>query len=81
MLIFNENGSRYKDNELWEDKKYSPYNYERNGLLQYILSNRVVNSNNEFLKFILRYYEKSIIFVLKYIDQLKNFKNYHWKNR
>ena len=81
MLIYNENGSRYKDNKLWEDKKYSPYDYERNGLLQHILSNRVVNSNNEFLKFILRYYEKSIIFVLKYIDQLKNFKNYHWKNR
>lgn len=80
-MQYNENGTRYKDFYLWEDRKYTPYNYEREGLLQHIMSNKIVNSQNSILQFILNYYEKSIIFILKYIDRLKNFKNYHWKNR
>ena len=81
MLIYNENGKRYKLNYLWEDKKNSPYNYEREGLKSHILSNTIVNSKNPILQTVLKYYETSIIFVLKYIDELKHFKNYHWKNR
>lgn len=80
-MQYRENGTRYKDYCLWEDKKYSPYNYERNGLLKHIMSNKIVGSQNSILQFVLSYYEKSIIFLLKYVDRLKHFKNYHWKNR
>lgn len=80
-MIYKENGTKYRDYCLWENKKYSPYDYERNGLIKHILSNKIVNTENPILKSILIYYEKSIIFVLKYIDKLKHFKNYHWKNR
>lgn len=80
-MEYRENGTRFRDYHLWEDRKHSSYDYERNGLVKYILSNKIVNSENPVLKFILNYYEKSIIFILKYIDNLKNFKNYHWKNR
>lgn len=80
-MIYNENGSRYKNYCLWESRKYSPYDYKRNGLIKHILSNKIVNTNNPILKSILIYYEESIIFVLKYIDKLKHFKNFHWKNR
>ena len=76
-----ENGTKYKNYCLWDKRKISPYDYERNGLLQHIMSNKIVNSQNSILQFVLRYYEKSIIFILKYIDRLKHFKNYHWKNR
>jgi hypothetical protein len=80
-MQYNETGSKYKNYYLWEQKKNSPYDYENHGLLKYIMSNKIVSSNNPILKFILIYYEKSLIFVMKYIDRLKHFKNYHWKNR
>ena len=80
-MQYKENGTRYKDYCLWENRKNNPYDYERHGLLQHMMSNKIVNSQNSILQFILMYYEKSIIFILKYIDRLKNFKNYHWKNR
>ena len=80
-MQYRENGTRYKDYCMWENRKYAPYDYERNGLLQHILSNKIVATENEILKFVLKYYEKSIFFLLRYVDKLKNFKNYHWKNR
>lgn len=80
-MIYRENGTKYKDYCEWEIRKQSPYDYERNGLLQHILSRSIVESKNHTLKTILFYYEKSLVFLMKYIDRLKNFKNYHWKNR
>ena len=80
-MQYRENGTRYKDYKKWGDRKMTPYDYTNNGLLQHILSNKIVNSSNIVLQAVLKYYEKSIIFMLKYIDELKNFKNYHWKNR
>ena len=80
-MEYRENGTRYKDYNLWEDRKYSPYDYEKNGLIKHIISHRIVNTNNPVLKFMLNYYESSIVFVLKYIDRLKHFKNYHKNNR
>lgn len=77
----NSKGTRHYDINLWEDRKYKPYDYAKNGLLQHLLSNKIVYSKNAVLKAVLQYYEKSIVFVLKYIDELKNFKNYHAKNR
>lgn len=80
-MQYKENGTRYKKYYLWEDRKNSPYNYEKFGLLRHIISNKIVNTENDILKFVLNYYEKSIFFMLKYVDRLKNFKNYHWRNR
>jgi hypothetical protein len=80
-MEYRENGTKYKDYCLWGDRKISPYDYERHGLLKHIMSNKIVSSQNSILQFVLSYYEKSIIFLLKYIDRLKHFKNYHAKNR
>lgn len=80
-MIYNENGYRYRDYYKWELTKQSPYNYERNGLLKHIMSRNITNSKNSVLFIIKSYFEQSIIFLLKYVDRLKHFKNYHWKNR
>lgn len=77
----NNNGNRFKNYYKWEDVKNAPYNYERNGLLQHIMSNVIVKSKNEILQTILKYFESSLIYLMRYIDHLKNFKNYHWYNR
>lgn len=80
-MEYRENGSRYDNYCLWDDVKNSEYDYKRKGLVQYIMSSKIVNSENHILRTILSYFEQSIIFVLKYVDRLKHFKNYHWKNR
>lgn len=74
-------GTRYNKYYMWEDKKNTPYDYERNGLLNRILSPKIANTDNTVLKIVLQYYEKSLIFLMRYTDILKNFKNIHWKNR
>ena len=75
------NGERYVNYKLWENTKQTPYNYEHEGLVKRIVSKPIANTDNPVLKIILQFYESSIVFVLKYIDILKNFKNVHWKNR
>ena len=74
-------GTRYNKYYIWEDRKNIPYDYERNGLLNRILSPKIANTDNTVLKIVLQYYEKSLIFLMRYTDILKNFKNIHWKNR
>ena len=80
-MTYNDNGNRYKHYQYWENVKNAPYDYERYGLLNKIMSNRIYNTTNEALKVILSYYERSLIFVMKYVDRLKHFKNPYWKNR
>jgi hypothetical protein len=75
------NGLRFNKYNLWEDAKYLPYDYARNGLLKHIMSSRIVDTTNPALKVILQFVESSLIFVMKYIDILKNFKNIHYRNR
>lgn len=80
-MEINNNGNRYKNYCLWENIKNQPYDYEKNGLIKYLLPQKITSTNNSILQFILKYYEANITFMLKYIDHLKNFKNIHWKNR
>lgn len=80
-MITNKNGSRFKEYYKWEIVKNSPYDYEKFGLLKHILSSKIVDSNNKILKIVLKYYENSLVFLMKYVDILKNFKNIYWKNR
>ena len=75
------NGLRFDKYRLWEDVKYQSHDYARDGLLKYIMSPVIVNTTNPALKVILQYVESSFVFVMKYIDVLKNFKNIHWRNR
>ena len=80
-MKYKANGNRYKNYYKWEDVKNEPYNYERDGLLKHIMSRKIVDTNNYILKLMLDYYERSLIFLMRYADELRNFKNIHWKNR
>lgn len=75
------NGTRFLNYDLWQTTKHDSYNYSKYGLLRYIMSPAIVNTDNKTLKYILNYVESSLIFVMKYVDVLKNFKNVHWRNR
>ena len=76
-----ENGIRYRNYDNWSKTKQSPYNYDKGGLLKYIISPNIANSKNYITRMILYYYEKSIVYVFKFIDRLKHFKDIHWLNR
>lgn len=80
-MIQRPNGERFKDYILWENTKQTPYNYEREGLVKRIVSKPIANTDNPVLKIVLGFYESSIVFLLKYIDILKHFKDVHWKNK
>lgn len=80
-MNYNSNGNRYKHYQAWENVKNAPYDYERHGLLNKIMSHRIYNTTNEPLKVLLNYYERSLVFLMQYVDILKNFKNPYWKNR
>lgn len=75
------NGTRFYNYDRWEKIKYAPYNYMKYGLLGRIMSPAIVNTNNSALKVLLQFVESSLVFAMKYVDILKNFKNIHWKNR
>lgn len=75
------NGHRFINYDNWEITKNKPYNYVKFGLLNHIMSKSIVNTNNKVLNILLQYIETSLIFVMRYTDILKNFKNIHWKNR
>ena len=76
-----ENGTRYINYDRWNKTKNEPYDYAKNGLLIHLMSKKIVTTSNPITQFILQFFEKSMIFLMKYVDILKNFKNYHWKNR
>ena len=80
-MIYRPNGTKFKNYDSWENLKNSPYNYAKNGLLKYIMSDEIIRSENDVLCEIKSFFEDSIVFLLKYVDILKNFKNHHWKNR
>lgn len=80
-MRYRASGTRYKNYYKWEKTKNTPYDYEKNGLLKHIMSSKITNTNNVALKILLSYFESSMIFLMKYVDILKNFKNPHWKNR
>jgi hypothetical protein len=75
------NGNRFNNYYKWEIVKNQPYDYAKHGLLRHIMSPTIVDTTNPILKVLLQYVESSFVFVMKYIDILKNFKNIHWKNR
>jgi hypothetical protein len=80
-MIIRSNGYKYKNYSEWEILKNNPYDYEKYGLLKHIMSNKIVNAENPILQIILKYIENSLIYVMKNIDHLKHFKNYHYYNR
>ena len=75
------NGYRYYNKDNWEIKLHQPYDYVKKGLVNHLLSHTIIESKNPILRIILQYYEKTLIFLMKYVDVLKNFKNYNWQNR
>ena len=80
-MEYRDNGTRFKSYVDWGVRLNAPYDYERQGLIRRLMSNRIVNSPNRILQSVLNFFEGSLVYLMKYVDHLKHFKDYHWKNR
>lgn len=76
-----ENGTYTSRYRLWERKLHQPYDYAHDGLVNKILSHKIYNTTNPFLRYILNIYEQSLVYCMRYVDILANFINYNWRNR
>jgi len=75
------NNHRFYNYNAWENKLHQPYDYERNGLLKYILSHKLVESKNTTFQYLLKYIENSLIIVMKFAERLQHFKDPAYSNR
>lgn len=80
-MIIRDNGTRYNEYYQWDNIEYRKYDYSKTGIVNRIMSPVITNGTNPITNIILQCFDKSIVFVLKYIDVLKNFKNIHLNNR
>lgn len=76
-----QNGHRFRDYDRFESKLHQPYDYKKNGIIQHIISHKIIESPNRVLQAMLRFVDESFIHLFRYTDELKYFKNYLWKNR
>lgn len=80
MTVY-ENGHRFMNYDKFEYHNQKPYNYSKYGLVNHMLSKKIIESKNQPLKIILNFVDRSFVQLLHYVDELKYFKNYLWKNR
>ena len=78
-MIVRKVGTRYQDNAQVNHLLHQPYDYERNGLLNKCMSEVIINTGNKTTHFIIKLVETCLVFCMKYVDILKHFKNWNYK--
>jgi hypothetical protein len=76
-----KNGKRFEALKPYNMMKNNPYDYEYNGLIRHLISKVIYETKNPITKFMIDTFEKDIVFLLKYVDELMNFTNIYVKNR
>lgn len=76
-----KNGKRFEALKPYNMMKNNPYDYEYNGLIRHLISKVIYETKNPITKFMIDTFEKDIVFLLKYVDELMNFTNIYIKNR
>ena len=72
-------GTRYKNLGRYDMVKHKPYDYKSSGLLKHVLPAVVMNTKNKTTKLVLDFVEAVQLFLISYVDELKQFKNPHFK--
>lgn len=72
-------GTRYKNMGRYDIIKHQPYDYRKHGLLKLVMPNIITNTKNKTTRLILDFVEAMQLFLLSYVDELKQFKNPHWR--
>jgi hypothetical protein len=73
-------GSRRRYVKNYEVSNNQAYDYERYGLLNKVLPKVIYETKNTSTKAVLRFVEYILVWLMKYVDDLKNFKNWNYKD-
>lgn len=73
-------GSRRRYVKNYEVSNNQAYDYERYGLLNKVLPKVIYETKNISTKAVLRFVEYILVWLMKYVDDLKNFKNWNYKD-
>lgn len=72
-------GTRYEHIGRYDIVKHKPYNYKKAGLLRSNMPAVITNTKNKTTRIVLDFVEAVQLFLISYVDELKQFKNPHWK--
>lgn len=73
-------GSRRRYIKNYEVSNNQAYDYERYGLLNKVLPKVICETKNTSTRAVLRFVEYILVWLMKYVDDLKNFKNWNHKD-
>lgn len=72
-------GTRYKEMQYFDTAKHLPYDLEGKGLLNKLLPSYVYNTQNIHTKGLIQFIENAAMFLFRYVEELRNFRN--WSRR
>lgn len=73
-------GSRRRYIKNYEVSNNQAYDYERYGLLNKVLPKVICETKNTSTRTVLRFVEYILVWLMRYVDDLKNFKNWNYKD-
>lgn len=73
-------GSRRRYIKNYEVSNNQAYDYERYGLLNKVLPKVICETENTSTRAVLRFVEYILVWLMRYVDDLKNFKNWNYKD-
>ena len=78
-MEFRPIGTRYEGMGRYDIVKHRPYDYKKKGLLKLVMPAVITDTKNKTTRLILDFVEAVQLFLLSYVDELKQFKNPHFK--
>lgn len=72
-------GTKYQNIGQHDMTMHKPFDYKKHGLLKQMLPKVITNTKNSTTKLVLEFVEHAMIFLISYVDELKNFKNPHFR--
>lgn len=72
-------GTRRESLGRYDIIKHQPYNYKKSGLLDLVMPKVITGTKNKTTRLILDFVEAVQLFLISYVDELKQFKNPHFK--
>ena len=68
-------GTKYQNSGQYDLTMHKPFDYKKHGLLKQMLPKVITNTKNSTTKLVLEFVEHAMLFLISYVDELKNFKN------
>ena len=74
-----ESGYKYRYLRHVSWRKHKPYDYKNEGLLKQCLPEVIINATNPVTRYVIRFVERCLVFLMKYVDELRYFKDWNRK--